>query len=459
MVFSTNDDLLELLPSIGDVVDIDTIAPYHAMAAKDIGREIKKEVEACEPYFRYTEYDYEKLQVAQMKRAACLCVLVKYLFPRIIAEKRPENEVNTNNEIADSMSEISSPKSTASTETIADKQYALFQVAANNTSKQSNIFSTQNHTTATYIRNYNCWANGMNLTGCSPWNSQGANTYAGTAITKRHILIAEHFPGESIALGTVFRFVKSDGTVVSRTITGRSNVGVPNSVDNYTSDLTVLRLDSDLPDGIAIYQILYDNWKVAFPKLIDNTQGLGGFWLDQEEKALPILVSIVNSGHNNKYNAFCQAYGESPFGELLISGDSGNPLFMWPHNGSMPILLSLATNGAAGQGPWIKDNESEIEQAIIVADNEAGSLTNYHLTHFDLSDWIATAKQSDETKTENIKKTYINPIDYNNVIKVYKTLYQQEMTAVINEGIQYEFSYGIRRINRRGIAELQRQRK
>lgn len=55
------------------------------------------------------------------------------------------------------------------------------------------IFSTQDHNTPLYVRNTGCWANNLDLTPISPWNSTEANFRAGVLISPRHILFAAHY--------------------------------------------------------------------------------------------------------------------------------------------------------------------------------------------------------------------------------------------------------------------------
>ena len=56
------------------------------------------------------------------------------------------------------------------------------------------IFTTQDHANGIYVRNPNCWAADLDLTGVSPWNSRSGALRAGVAISPRDVLTSEHYP-------------------------------------------------------------------------------------------------------------------------------------------------------------------------------------------------------------------------------------------------------------------------
>ena len=81
----------------------------------------------------------------------------------------------------------------------------------------------------------------LDITCVSPWNSSGGHKKAGTLVTPRHIIGAAHY---EYSVGTVVRFVEKNGTVHDRTVTGKARHP---ECRNYTPDLTIYTLDSDLP--------------------------------------------------------------------------------------------------------------------------------------------------------------------------------------------------------------------
>lgn len=210
------------------------------------------------------------------------------------------------------------------------------------------VYSTQNHSTATYTRNTNCWAGIWDLTPISPWNSTGANTRAGTLISPRHIIFAAHY---QISTGATIRFVDASNNVVTRTMTNK--LTHPN-YSPYYPDITVGLLDSDVPSSIGYAKILPQNWATYLPSL-SNTYRIPALVLDQEEKA---LVSDLYSLSN--YASFITPNNSTrlSFFENIISGDSGNPAFLII-NGTL-VILTVWTYGGAGSGTSILAQKTDI---------------------------------------------------------------------------------------------------
>lgn len=205
------------------------------------------------------------------------------------------------------------------------------------------IYSTQNHAAATYVRNTGCWAADLDLTCCSPWNSSGANTRAGTLISPRHIAFAEHY---QIGVGATVRFVAGDNTVVDRTMTARQSLS---GGSGYETDITIGLLDSDVPESISFARVLPANWATYLPSL-SHALRVPCLVLDQEEKALVADLTSLGS-----MASFAQPNDATrlSFYESIISGDSGNPAFLIDSSGL--ILVTTWTFGGAGSGPDYSD--------------------------------------------------------------------------------------------------------
>lgn len=234
------------------------------------------------------------------------------------------------------------------------------------------LFSTQDHSTPSYIRNVNFWNNSnVDLTCISPWNSNSSNRKAGTAITKRHIVNAAHY---EYGIGTVVRFVTSDNVVVERTVTGKKRHPDYNP---YSPDLTVYTLDSDLPASITPCKLFpADNGDyITLDNLNDTRPAAMG--LDQEEKGL-----IIDLASNRSFRTSSDV-DRLIFNESKISGDSGNPAFVMV-NGEL-VLITIWTFGGAGSGTAISDNIDDLNQMIIDADAQAGVSTGYTVTEADIS--------------------------------------------------------------------------
>jgi hypothetical protein len=230
------------------------------------------------------------------------------------------------------------------------------------------IFSTQNHNTATYVRNMSCWAasGGLDLTCISPWNSTGANTRAGTLISPRHIIFAAHY---QIDVGSTIRFVDQNNNVVTRIIINKLTHP---AYTPYYPDITIGILDSDVPASIGYAKILPQNWANYLPSLSSKNR-LPCLYLDQEEKAL--IIDLVGINSSTLFNSPSIASRLS-FYENIISGDSGDPFFLIVNN--QLVILSVVTY-ADGAGTFISLHKDTINSMM----NSLGGV--YSLTEADLS--------------------------------------------------------------------------
>ena len=104
-----------------------------------------------------------------------------------------------------------------------------------------------------FIRNPNCWLNGVTNISCfSPAQLSGANWWqrAGTLITRKHVLFAAHFQTSVIPGGTPLVFVDDNNNVIRRNIIqyglDRDSGGI------YGTDISIALLDSEVPSNIKI---------------------------------------------------------------------------------------------------------------------------------------------------------------------------------------------------------------
>lgn len=243
--------------------------------------------------------------------------------------------------------------------------YRISGVVASNSTKA--IFSTQNHSTATYIRNTGCWVTGVDLTCVSPWNSYASHRMAGTLISPRHIIFAAHF---QIGNGSTIRFVDQNNNVITRTMTNKLTHPL---YTPYYPDITIGVLDSDVPASISYAKILPQNWSNYLPSL-QLQYTVPCLYIDQEEKA---LISEV-------YYLSDFAEFDSPdtsarlaFFENLISGDSGSPAFMIINN--QLVILTVITFGGSGRGTSILAHKNAINSMM------ASLGGGYSLSEIDLS--------------------------------------------------------------------------
>lgn len=220
-----------------------------------------------------------------------------------------------------------------------------------------------------FIRNTSFWGKSIKgLTSISAWNSRDNNKRAGVAITKRHVLFAEH-SGFHLSAGDTIYFVTDDNTVISRTIS--AEVDHPSS--GYSAgDFNIAVLNSDLPDTIEIAKVFASD----ATNYMDFNKPFLALQLDQEEKGLiKDFIKIGSTGNAE----FASATGYTDWYEAAISGDSGNPSFVIIDNEA--ILLSVVTNAGGGSGTFIGASEiGELNTMIATVDAAASISTGYTLT-------------------------------------------------------------------------------
>jgi hypothetical protein len=197
------------------------------------------------------------------------------------------------------------------------------------------IYTTQDHVTATYVRNPNCWAASLDMTCMSPWNSTGVTQYACTLITPRHVIMAKHVP---IAVGATVRFVAADNTVVTRTVTARWLQST--TITGLYDDLAIGLLDDDVPATISFAKCLPPDWETYFGSgypIVNNLyrqSWLPIIFTDKDEQALIAeSSSIIHTIGLNPPTISSRL----PYYEIWIPGDSGSPAF-FVINGELVIL-------------------------------------------------------------------------------------------------------------------------
>ena len=237
------------------------------------------------------------------------------------------------------------------------------------------LYTTQDHSTPSYVRNTNFWANDVDLTCISPWNSNSANRKAGTLITPRHILNSAHY---EFPVGTSVRFITSDNQVITRTVVGRKR-HPDYSLSGYQPDLTIYTLDSDLPASISFCKLMPSDYTdyITRENLVDTR--IAAFGLDQEEKG---LVRDISNNTQIEFQEPTDADRLLLY-ERIISGDSGNPVFVI-FNGEL-VLLTVWTFGGAGKGSLVANYISDLNQMIVDSDSNAGVSTGYTVTEADFS--------------------------------------------------------------------------
>jgi len=285
------------------------------------------------------------------------------------------------------------------------------------------VYTSQNHETATYLRNPSLWCADVvsELTSISPWNSEHKNRVGGTLITKRHIITSAHAALSISSVPLVVRFVDADSNVHTRTIIG-SKTSDDWSKRNLYSDFRIYTLDSDLPDSIKPCKILPSNWENYLPDLNDTRPPQ--LVLDQEEKALVADLRRVDT--KLSYGAYPIDTNRQILSEPLIGGDSGNPAFFIvdpnpedPNVSSQLVLNYVLTFGGSGSGSSLASSISLLNSAIAGADADASLRlgesinTGYSVTEADFSyytDYSILPKEEITLKPVGVGTTSSQPV-------------------------------------------------
>jgi hypothetical protein len=240
------------------------------------------------------------------------------------------------------------------------------------------LFTSQDHATPAYTRNTDCWAavHVQALTAISPWNSDASFQKAGILVSPRHVVFATHYhPAD----GSTIRFVQADNTVVTRTLTGVVDLTV---TDTYFPDITIAKLDSDVPAGISFAKVLPAGFEAKLPADI-QPERIPCAATDQEEKLIVVDVSTLPS--DNDVTSYCAMQVPVSalrlnFNEGLVGGDSGNPAFWFI--GSDLVLLTMWTGAQnGGYGTSVAAFRSEVNAAMTTLGG------GYQLTSVDLSSY------------------------------------------------------------------------
>ena len=211
------------------------------------------------------------------------------------------------------------------------------RISGKNASTDRLVYSSQNpyggvDDAGTWVRNPNCWINGVTNISCfSPAQLSGSNWYqrAGTLITKKHVIFAKHYyPSLLPNGGTPIIFVDANNNAIKRNIIQYS-LG--------TNDIAIGLLDNEVSSNIKVAKVLPPNYKDYIQVSSINGSELFGLLavaLDQEEKALikstttiddPAYNTFINFDNMSGPNGNINPYPE--WTETIVSGDSGNPIF------------------------------------------------------------------------------------------------------------------------------------
>lgn len=194
------------------------------------------------------------------------------------------------------------------------------------------IFSAINHATGSYTRSTAGWANNIDLTPISAWNSvSSAGQRAGVLISPRHVVFAWHYP---ITNGATVRWVTAGNVTVTRTVTANARVG--------STDLQIALLDSAVPSTISFARVVPTEFGTS-----ERLADLPILWRDQENKA---LVWDIAESIPSTFNASGDVVTRVPTDAARLAHwegtenfDSGSPACLVL--GAEIALLGVTTSG------------------------------------------------------------------------------------------------------------------
>ena len=231
-------------------------------------------------------------------------------------------------------------------------------------------WSTADHATSTYVRDTQCWARAVDLSGVVVSTDGSTPYWHGTLVTTQHIAMAKHAYN---GVGSVKRFVGASGTVYDRTITAIRDPWYPQTYNDAPShDLVVGFLSAPLPtNDVAIYSILPESYTNQFP---NGFRGTYGITYDQLLRA-NVCSMLSDSWQTAPTDATAAQFYARPY-----VGDSGRPTFLLLP-GQRPILLHLFTTAEGGSS--FITLKSDINAALAadgaaLTEADLSALTNYH---------------------------------------------------------------------------------
>ena len=223
-------------------------------------------------------------------------------------------------------------------ERVDSTAYIDGRIASKGPNLARTLFASGNFNTGEgYVRNPDLWCADLDLTCFSPWNSTEHNLQGGTLITRRHVLLANHFSNPYTGTPpmipgiTAIKFVARDNTLYTRTISRLTPV--------KGTDLLIGTLDRDLPDKITPAPLFpFDRGAVVPP-------GTPVIYTDQEKWAC-VGECVIGAGKFFTLRPATLA-GRSTLttpGPARV-GDSGSPVFLPLHGRAVLLGHFFFANG------------------------------------------------------------------------------------------------------------------
>lgn len=215
------------------------------------------------------------------------------------------------------------------------------------------------------------WLKDVDFSCASPWNDSCGSQRAGTLISKRHIIFANHFP---LWKGVRILFVDREGQVCPCHVVATKPL--------KRGDIMLGLLDYEVTPNIHPAKILPED----YARYIGDGKGLPIVTFNQSEQVFLSRLGGISTNKNFRHVSNVSATNQQwkALGGKIIVGDSGNPAFLLI--GNEPILLYCLFSGGAGLGPSVFHFRKEIQEAM----DEL--CPGYKLEEFDFTKVGATKK-------------------------------------------------------------------
>lgn len=232
------------------------------------------------------------------------------------------------------------------------------------------VFSTQDPATQTYIRDSSCWVSDLDFTSKGVWNSSGGFGMGGCLLTERHAVFTAHL-GYHPRVGTVIHFVGRDAAsgqpeqVAAMTVSHVS--------DPLGGDQVLVRLSEAVPSFITPAKILPPDFEVDYLPQADRIGGApfsnptnitndgdnctAGLWIDKANNARLRLLRIGRDSWTQYWVTFYQQYHD--YAPRAVPGDSGTPVYavingtcVYVGNHSSPLFGNTLSRDQPAQIPF-----------------------------------------------------------------------------------------------------------
>lgn len=232
------------------------------------------------------------------------------------------------------------------------------------TGTNQSLFSTWNPSTQSITRNSGLFVSSIDWS-CLAASYANGGGFGGTLISPRHFITANHNLLNGNAIGTL-QFVDSSNNVRSATVSSGSFVNIAGT------DITVVKLNADVPSGINFAKVLPANFRTKLPNI---QYGIPCIMGDQFKTFRIGEWNNVASPGNFAFIGTPKVSGRIPWYNTPVGGDSSSPSFLII-SGAPVVLTCWST--ASGGGNYA-DYITEINAAMTTLGG------GYQLTTVDLS--------------------------------------------------------------------------